>query len=505
MNAALRFAVLIRPLDFVDDLAIPDDAYLSLTIARNIARGLGPLYGLEPTNGFQPLYVFLMSPVYALLPGNPEAPIRVALGMLTLFDTSTLFLLFRLTSRLSTSRITPWLVALAWAFHPYAILTALNALETSIACCLFAALLLALDRLREAPGAATRLVPSFGIGLLLGLGALARIDLLLMAPVIAGIGFVRLRGAAHGGRAILLACSATAAGALIVYLPWLAYSWQWTHDLFPVSGRALRYLTLSSVEHRPTPGNFYLPLLARALGVVLRKNALPLGLAVAIGAGLGWVRARLPHGELGRRLARIAPALAFGVLLFAAYTGVVFGPWHFARYFFPLTLVILLALAVAIDLLVCALPRGRTALALALALLVIVGSVAQPAFRRMWGPRFEGTWGYRRIGLWTRDHFPPGATVGGSQTGAIGYFADRLRVVNLDGVVNRGCYDAMRAGRLLDYVRSTGVRDLVWQDDIELLARESPRTGPLAVTRVMRIEGFETWGAPWYLYRLETP
>jgi hypothetical protein len=45
----------------------------------------------------------------------------------------------------------------------------------------------------------------------------------------------------------------------------------------------------------------------------------------------------------------------------------------------------------------------------------------------------------------------------------------------------------------------------VWQDDIELLARESPRTPPASITRVGRVGGFETWGAKWYLYRVETP
>ena len=52
-------------------------------------------------------------------------------------------------------------------------------------------------------------------------------------------------------------------------------------------------------------------------------------------------------------------------------------------------------------------------------------------------------------------------------------------------------------------LRGVGIRDLVWQDDIELIARESSRTRPAAVTRVLRIEGFETWGAKWYLYRVE--
>lgn len=42
---AARIALALRPPKFLDGLTIPDDAYLSLTIARNLGRGLGPLYG----------------------------------------------------------------------------------------------------------------------------------------------------------------------------------------------------------------------------------------------------------------------------------------------------------------------------------------------------------------------------------------------------------------------------------------------------------------------------
>ena len=47
-----RLVVALRPLKWLDGVAIPDDTYLSFTIARNLARGLGPLFGTELTNGF---------------------------------------------------------------------------------------------------------------------------------------------------------------------------------------------------------------------------------------------------------------------------------------------------------------------------------------------------------------------------------------------------------------------------------------------------------------------
>src|SRR5512138_3415968 len=96
-----RCLYVARPLAYVDNLTLPDDAYLSLTIARNLARGLGPLYGTAYTNGYQPLYVFVMAPVYLVWPTEPFVPVKIALFVLTLFDVATLILLWKLVERCS--------------------------------------------------------------------------------------------------------------------------------------------------------------------------------------------------------------------------------------------------------------------------------------------------------------------------------------------------------------------------------------------------------------------
>ncbi len=504
---ALRLCLALRPLPFLDDLTIPDDAYLSLTLARNIARGLGPLYALAPTNGFQPLYVFLMAPVYAILPRDPVTPVHVALVVLALFDTAALWLIMRLVARFSASRLTPLLAGAAWVVSPYAIHTSLNAIETSMAFFFLVAMLDRIAALRAAPERMRRSAATFGLGLLLGLAALARIDSLLMVPVIAVVYLAGFGLAPRSWWPLFRALLATALGALLVYLPWLLYSHHWTGDFFPVSGRAVRYMVLSSVHHRPTFDNLYRPMLERAMGVIVRKNALMLGLIPVLFAGLAFLGARVSASGVMSRLRALLPLLAFSLLLLAAYVGFVFGPWHFGRYLFPLSLALLLVFAALVDLYLAGLRHGaaRLGFALACAALVVAGSVVQPPFRRLFAPRFEGSWGYMRIGLWARSHFPAGTVIGGAQTGALGYFADSLTVVNLDGVVNKACYEAMRQKRMLDYIRSARVRHLVWQDDIEFIARESANASPGDVALVRRIEGFRTWGGDWYLYRVGPP
>lgn len=132
-NTALRLVVALRPLEALDQHTLTDDTYLALTIARNIARGLGPLYGNAPTNGFQPLYVFLIAPAFVLFPNDPFAPLRSSLIVLVLFDTLALYVLHRFVRQFSTSTSTPIVASTAWIANPYIFTMTLNGLETAIA------------------------------------------------------------------------------------------------------------------------------------------------------------------------------------------------------------------------------------------------------------------------------------------------------------------------------------------------------------------------------------
>ena len=48
-----------------------DDSFYAFNIARNIAEGNGASFdSIHPTTGFQPLYVFLLVPVYMICGNN---------------------------------------------------------------------------------------------------------------------------------------------------------------------------------------------------------------------------------------------------------------------------------------------------------------------------------------------------------------------------------------------------------------------------------------------------
>lgn len=499
----IRLVVAFKPIGFLDDLVFPDDTYYSLQIARAIGRGLGPLYGLDFTSGFQPLYVFLMAPVYALMPHDLETPIRAALVMLALCDVAALWMLHRLVARTSRSRAAVVVAMAGWMLSPYVIQTSMNGLETVIAAFFLLAALDRLAALREAPARAADAGRAFGFGLLLGAGALARIDLLLFAPFAALEWLLAARRAGRGAAVVARGWLLLGAGTLAAYAPWLGYAFHYTGDLFPISGRAVHYMGIMSAHHHPGFAALYGPMLAKAGGVLFRKNVVLLALVAALLAGLPLFRGRGAVRAAARTLRPVVPSIGFAAALVLAHAFVIFGYWHFPRYFFPAAIALLLVFAALVGVYARVVAGGaRRAFVVASVVALAAGSMAHPSFARTFGRTFYGTWGYMRIGQWAKLRFPAGTVVGGFQSGAIGYFADRLTVINLDGVVNRKCYRALRERRYIDYIRGAGIRYLIWQDDIDVVRRESRNGRADDVTLIERVPGFTTGFSPWFVYRV---
>src|SRR5262249_54521252 len=169
-----------------------------------------------------------------------------------------------------------------------------------------------------------------------------------------------------------------ALAAASICLPWLLYSWNYTGQLFPVSGQAVRYLALTQVDHHPTWTNLYGPMLRRAGEVIVRKNALAvIGMGIAMAGIAARLRARAARA-VRQVWAPLWPLALYSVLLVVAYTGFVFGYWNFPRYLFPLALLLWAGAFALVDLWARSTPgaRPRRALAIGLAMLLIAGSVA---------------------------------------------------------------------------------------------------------------------------------
>ncbi len=135
-GAALVFHLAVVGQDFsvlAKNGFLYDDSFYAFKIAQNLAGGLGASFdGIHPTNGFQPLYVFMLVPFYWLYPSDLISPIYAALALSALFTALTTALLFKIVSRYTSAKIA-LLAAGIWAFSPVVTKQAANGLETSLA------------------------------------------------------------------------------------------------------------------------------------------------------------------------------------------------------------------------------------------------------------------------------------------------------------------------------------------------------------------------------------
>ena len=111
-----------------------DDAYYYFKVAQNISEGHGSTFdGINPSNGYHPLWMLVCIPIFALARFDLILPLRILLLVMGGFSAATAILFFRLIGRIFTPAIGAS-VALYWAFS-YDILLRIYqpGLETGIA------------------------------------------------------------------------------------------------------------------------------------------------------------------------------------------------------------------------------------------------------------------------------------------------------------------------------------------------------------------------------------
>ena len=111
-----------------------DDAYYYFKVAQNISEGHGSTFdGINPTNGYHPLWMLICIPIFALARFDLILPLRILLLVMSGLSVATGILLYRLIGRIFTPAIGA-MAALFWVFS-HDVLNTLyqNGLESGIA------------------------------------------------------------------------------------------------------------------------------------------------------------------------------------------------------------------------------------------------------------------------------------------------------------------------------------------------------------------------------------
>lgn len=163
-----------------------DDAYYYFKVAQNISEGSGSTFdGLNPTNGYHPLWMLVCIPVFTLARLDLILPLRVLLVLLAALRAVTSILIYRTLKR-RLSLPVAILASAYWAFsYPIHATVYQQGLETGLAAfslVLFLFLLEAFDRQQGRSGFSSKQVAVLGAaGVLL---ALSRLDLVFLAAIL---------------------------------------------------------------------------------------------------------------------------------------------------------------------------------------------------------------------------------------------------------------------------------------------------------------------------------
>lgn len=437
-----------------------EDGYLTLTIARNIALGLGmsTAEGSIPTNGTQPLATLLYASLYWLVDGDRVAGVRLSLVAQLVIALLTAALVYRLGSTLlggdRSARLQAALGAAAWFASPVVLPHSMNCLETGLYGLALVLVFYAVSAARGLNGIrATSLW--FVIGASLSLAFWARNDAVLLCAAIAIVqlaGWTQLPRQPFRQRLSQLAI----AGSVVTLFsaPWLAHNLLRFGHVMPISGQSealdarfgenLRLVLPNLLEYctllLPIPSTWKREWRTSFLALLM--------LCLAFRACRRGIT-KLPP-EAGDTLRMLA---VFAALLSLFY-GLWFGAGYFmSRYLFALSPILAIFWGAAL-LSAFAAMRSRRQVTLAMgAVVLLLGAFQVRAYLRGMNHL------HFHVVEWVHEHVANEEWVGAVQTGTLGYF--HARTLNLDGKVNPHALAARQKRDIPRYVARSSVEYMV--------------------------------------------
>ncbi len=112
------YAALSDAPNFPNRWFIRDDAYYYFKVAQNISEGRGSTFdGINPTNGYHPLWLWINIPIFALARFDRILPLRLLLLLMSALSAGAAILLYRLIGKVFHPAMGA-AVAFFWVFSP---------------------------------------------------------------------------------------------------------------------------------------------------------------------------------------------------------------------------------------------------------------------------------------------------------------------------------------------------------------------------------------------------
>lgn len=447
--AALVAACLMLPIPNLLARLAPDDGFYYLEIARNASRlGRVTFDGINWTNGFHPLWGWLLMGLLAPFDGfGPEALFRYVMVVNAFLLAGAGWVFCHAWRRWMPQA---WTVGLP-VYAGLVFLSYCHLMETALVMLAAALVLQWLGRQLTHPRDTAQ--SWAGLGVLLALLGLARMDMAFLGLAVIGAAMLDLKRRDGLAAAMRLGGVAAATAAVPLGL-WLVHTRASTGHWSTISSQLK--LTLSDPHFQSA----YLT----GLWGVPGTGSLALSLLVVA----AWAVWRMRTCEPVPGWANLLVVLGVSNVAFALFeVFFVNGAFAWAVVHFRL-----IAAGVAIVAAHWALTRspGRIVSAVVVAAVLLAGLVPGAGLVRRLADRasVDTAWTPRayEAARWARANLPADSVCAAKDAGVFAWFSG-LPTVNLDGLVNSWDYqDALRDERHLDFLRACGVTHL-FQHNVE--------------------------------------
>lgn len=486
-----------RPIDHLIAQSVSDDAFYYFQTARTISEGGGvSVDGEVWGNGFHPLWLLMLVPVYAAGAGDEQA-IHIALTLSAVAVSVSGALLYATARRLAVSPLASLIVVAVYLASPAVVYLSINGLETGVNLVAFVALLYAFVACWQEPSRANELLVSVAAGAVV----LSRTDYGVAALFV--LAALALRANAHPA-----SLAALAGPAIVLTAPWFAWNIAVfdspvqgsagaipyvLHELYPAPDASAREVVRHSLEQLQGFGYDVLPYVYFAPDLDDAHVAAAAVVCLIAGAVVAII---VPRGVDRSALVLLGvPALGLAVQ-FLIHGGV---RWYVREWYlagvFP---VLALALAVVLD----ELWRWRAGVVASAAVLALIVAASAAKSRATYS---DGWYGLQTDMLeaarWIDTETPPDARVGAFNSGIIGYFSNRT-TVNLDGVMNPDALDAIKDRRVVAYMQERRITYLADFPYYPYWLYRPFLGGELAARERARFDANETFQGPVVVYEL---
>lgn len=482
----IRLIFAFAPIDWLLERGIlPDDAFYYFKIAENIADGQGATFdGFSLTNGFHPLWMAVIAPIFLFIHQKALA-IHIALAISALIGSLAIWVFYKIFFQLDISRKVRLIATSLFAFLPALFLSGagtMNGLETSLN--VFMILLYILNYLKVFNGNSF-----FSFGIISGLLFLARTDnaiLLLISWLFLAFLFIKNKKW-FGVKKLLMSGIISIA----VAIPWLVWSYLNFGDIVQISGKVIPFVAhqrlvlegWSFFDYFSRYLNNIIDSLIYLSGILIKSKQSLEFIVVAFGTAVFscaiFLFFRKNNSEskkvFKQRMFILSPFIAtfFIFILVQTIRTVFFRSWY---YFSVIPLLFLIAIVV-LDFAAAAFNRRANSFLLAgsFAYLTIV---LFTFVRFIFFPLLGGEIGKYRMAQELNKIIPSGSVVGAWNAGIYGYFFEKGKLVNLDGVVNNEIYPYIKNRNVGDYAREAGINYLV-DDNFTLQNKYWGKSKPL--------------------------